>query len=200
MYCNKCGKEIREDASFCDGCGQQVNLVKKEVTQKPISTTNKLLYRANKSVWEHKGKIIICLILAVMSIIMALAEFTAQSPSVGLGAVMIAIALIFIIPIIIIYIGARKNEILIYEKIIIVKKGIINTKESQSIMTPIIGVSVSQTLNGKIYNYGTVKIDKIGTGWNIDTKYIKKPHEFKKFLEKLMMTQEKTNTKMFITN
>ena len=32
MFCSKCGKELREDAVFCDGCGVKI---KAEVTATP---------------------------------------------------------------------------------------------------------------------------------------------------------------------
>lgn len=91
-------------------------------------------------------------------------------------------------------------EIRIYEKSITTRRGIFNVKETRSVMTPVIGVSVEQSFNGKLFNYGNVVIDKMGQGWDIDCTYIKKPKEFKEFLQSLMDNNDMSNVTMVMGN
>lgn len=39
MYCSKCGKELKEDARFCDGCGTKIGETELKTTQE--QTNNK---------------------------------------------------------------------------------------------------------------------------------------------------------------
>lgn len=60
------------------------------------------------------------------------------------------------------------------------KTGLINTNELDSPLNKINGVQVKQGLFGKIFNYGTVSITTASTVFNFD--YIDKPNEFKTIL------------------
>lgn len=163
------------------------------------SSDNKLLYVAKKSAWAHRYKMFFSIVLAALFVIIGIA-FATDPEGAGLAVAAFVIALIFVLVIVFTVVEASRCEIRIYEKSIVTRKGLINVKETRSIMTPIVGVSVEQSFNGRIYNYGNVKIDKIGKGWDIDSTYIKKPEQFKNFLQSLMDKEDTGNITMVMGN
>ena len=163
------------------------------------SSGNKLLYVAKKSAWAHRTRMILSIILTVVFALIGMI-FVTDPSGTGLAVASFVIACIFLLLIVITVIEASRSEIRVYEKSITTRRGIINVKETHSVMTPIIGVSVEQSLNGKLFNYGNVIIDKIGKGWDIDCTYIKKPAEFKQFLQSLMDGNDMNNVTMVMGN
>lgn len=163
------------------------------------SSDNKLLYVAKKSAWAHRYRLFFSIALAALFIIIGIA-FVTDPEGAGLAVAAFVIALVFVLVIVFTVIEASRCEIRIYEKSIVTRKGILNVKETRAVMTPIIGVSVEQSFNGRIYNYGNVRIDKIGKGWDIDSTYIKKPEQFKNFLQTLMDKEDTSNITMVMGN
>lgn len=49
-----------------------------------------------------------------------------------------------------------------YEEKIVTKSGVLNTKENESVFKGVLTVSVSQTMKGKMFDYGTVRADITG--------------------------------------
>lgn len=76
---------------------------------------------------------------------------------------------------------ANHNLVEFYEDKVILKSGIFNTKEDESIFKGVLSVSVSQTMGGKMLNYGTVSVDVVGRH-NLHLEGIKNPNELKKYL------------------
>lgn len=75
-----------------------------------------------------------------------------------------------------------------YRDKIIVRSGLIATKEKRIVLTPVMGVRINYSLLGRIFNYGDVFIDTVGR-WDIDTSGIKRPEELRAFLESLIDSQ-----------
>ena len=163
------------------------------------SSDNKLLYVAKKSAWAHRYRLFFSIALAALFIIIGIA-FVTDPEGAGLAVAAFVIALVFVLVIVFTVIEASRCEIRIYEKSVVTRKGILNVKETRAVMTPIVGVSVEQSFNGRIYNYGNVRIDKIGKGWDIDSTYIKKPEQFKNFLQTLMDKEDTSNITMVMGN
>ena len=76
----------------------------------------------------------------------------------------------------------KAYSIEIYDEKIVTKSGFLNKNENQSVFSGVYSVSISQTLFGRIFGYGDIRVDCPGK-WDIDTRGIKNPKEFKKFLE-----------------
>lgn len=75
----------------------------------------------------------------------------------------------------------KKVKIILFEKSIVTKAGIISVAESEIALKKIEEVQVYQSLLGRIFNYGDIIINKAGS---FDTLYhIKNPFEFKNFLQ-----------------
>ena len=72
------------------------------------------------------------------------------------------------------------TKLIITNKRVNGKTGLINTNELDSPLNKINGIQVKQGLFGKIFNYGTISITTASTVFNFD--YIDKPNEFKNIL------------------
>ncbi len=72
------------------------------------------------------------------------------------------------------------TKLIITNKRVNGKTGLINTNELDSPLNKINGVQVRQGLFGKIFNYGTISITTASTVFNFD--YIDKPNDFKTIL------------------
>ena len=108
------------------------------------------------------------------------------------GRILLCIILcIFIIPVFVAIwyiVKAATYRLEFYRDRIIVRSGLIATKEKRIVLTPVMGVRVSYSLLGRLFNYGDVFIDTVGR-WDIDTKSIKRPDELRAFLETLINKQ-----------
>ena len=56
QYCRKCGKELTDDAEFCDGCGFNLNgnPTQNQTPAKPNSTNRNELYTDFAFTWKYK--------------------------------------------------------------------------------------------------------------------------------------------------
>lgn len=107
-----------------------------------------------------------------------------------------------IVPIIImicLIVKAKKFRLEFYDTRVIMRRGVFNTEERQSLLTTIVGVRINQSLGGKMFNYGDVVVDMIGR-WDVDTTAIKRPDELKYYLESLMNKQDPRNLQQFMAN
>lgn len=158
---------------------------------------NVALYTARRSVWAYGKRIWISVAVSLISL--AVGIFCLVRGEI-FGLLGFIIPLVGAAVLIFTFIEAGRYKILFYPNKIIVKSGLLSTSEAQSVMTPIIGVSVAQSVGGKIFNYGNVIIDKTGRGWDISTSYIKNPHRLKAFLQSLIDATDYGKINMHISN
>ena len=88
--------------------------------------------------------------------------------------------------------SAKCYLIAFYDNKIVVKSGVLNKKERQSVFGGVYSVSVSQSFVGRIFNYGSIQVDCPGR-WDIDTVGIKDPSALKKYLENYITANGMTN-------
>lgn len=69
------------------------------------------------------------------------------------------------------------TKLIITNKKLTGKTGLINTNQLDSPLNKISGIQVEQGLFGKIFNYGTISVSTASTVFKF--KYIEKPHEFR---------------------
>ena len=69
-----------------------------------------------------------------------------------------------------------------FDNKIVTKYGILGKNEKQTVFIGVSSVSVSQSLAGKIFKYGDVRVDCRGK-WDVDTKRVKNPKGLKEYLE-----------------
>lgn len=227
MYCDKCGAKINDSAKFCPECGNAIDVTKvqsvssdaaktddtvnrKENTENKESApkkAGKLLYTAERSVWAAGKKIIGFSIVAVIFLILAIACFAGAEGTDDEVALMIGFGVFALLPVIICIavlvfsiLVAKSYKIEVYSNRLVVRSGVISKKVKQSVMTPIVGVEIEQSVSGRLWNYGYVYIDKVGIGWDIDSHYIKNPVAFKEFLETLIDDKAVDKLQMHIMN
>lgn len=194
MYCPNCGSPVGSGISFCPHCGAPLTGGGGGSGGK----TGALLYTARRSVW-YLGKKIVGALLAV--ILGAILSSVFMSSGMGiLGFIGIVIAVAGGIMLFVDVLTAARFRLEVYDNRIVVKEGLFSTRSRQSIMSPIIGVSVSQSFWGKIFDYGTVTIDKVGKGWDVSTTYIKHPYQFNSFLESLIDSTDYSGVKTFLSD
>ena len=87
---------------------------------------------------------------------------------------------------------AKSYRMIFYKDRVVVKYGIINRVERQSIFVGVYAVNVDQSFWGDIFNYGTVLIDCPGQ-WNVHARGIKYPRQLKKYLENKFVTTGMTH-------
>ncbi len=107
------------------------------------------------------------------------------------------VSCILIVPIFILVfkiLTIKKYKIEFYDDKIIVYSGLFNTSKKQCVFMGVTSTAVEQTLFGKIFNYGDVKVDCVGQ-WDIDTKSIKNPYELEKYLQSKII---QTPTNQFV--
>ena len=77
---------------------------------------------------------------------------------------------------------AKKSVIEFYDDKMIVKGGVFNTYERQSVFMGVYSVSISQSFFGHIFGYGDIAVDCPGK-WDVSTYGIKDPQALKHYLE-----------------
>ena len=90
-----------------------------------------------------------------------------------------------IIPLIIMIwdiIRLRNETIEFYSNHIVVKSGVLSRKQRKSAFMGVISVSVDQSLLGRCFDYGDVRVDVPGR-WDINTECIKNPDGLVRYLE-----------------
>ena len=88
--------------------------------------------------------------------------------------------------------SAKYYSIEFYDNKIVVKSGVLSKQENQSVFGGVYAVNISQSFIGRIFNYGSIRVDCPGR-WDVDTEGIKNPVELKKYLETYITTSGMTN-------
>ncbi len=79
-------------------------------------------------------------------------------------------------------INIKDDKILFYNNKVVQQSGVFSKYEKTNILTRVLSVTVKQTFWGRLFNYGTVKVDVVGE-WDINMSGVKDPMGAKAFLE-----------------
>ena len=86
-----------------------------------------------------------------------------------------------------------KHEVIeFYDTKMIVRKGVFNKHESQSVFAGVYSVKVYQSFWGRIFNFGDLVVDCPGE-WDISTTGVKNPRQAKSYLETKITAKGMTN-------
>ena len=102
---------------------------------------------------------------------------------------------IFIIPIFVLVfriMAVKRYRIEFYDDRIITYGGLLNTYKRQTVFMGVLSTSITQTLMGRIFNYGNVMVDCAGK-WDIDTTYIKNPYGLEEYLQTRIIHASQVN-------
>lgn len=80
------------------------------------------------------------------------------------------------------FLYAKNYSIEFYDDKYVVKSGILSKTKSETVFKGIYSVSMKQTLSGRIFHYGSVSADVVGTH-DIYIDGVKNPEEFKQYLQ-----------------
>ena len=86
-------------------------------------------------------------------------------------------------------ISLKCEKIEFYEDKIIVKSGVLNKKERKTSFIGINSVSIEQSLAGRIFNYGDLRVDAVGK-WDVNTLGVKQPKKVMAYLETKIVKKE----------
>ena len=79
-------------------------------------------------------------------------------------------------------INIKDETISFYNNKVVQQSGVFSKYEKTNILTRVLSVTVKQTFWGRLFNYGTVKVDVVGE-WDINMSGVKDPMGAKAFLE-----------------
>lgn len=82
--------------------------------------------------------------------------------------------------------GAKSRKIIVYEKTVKEKRGILNARKKNYDLTEIANVSVEQNFFGKLFDYGDIVIAKKGKSQTFSAQGIAKPFELKNYIQGLL--------------
>lgn len=171
-FCKNCGNELEEDASFCTECGFNFEENQSSSNNSYSNNNNPFkLYNVNmidgeeivRSSQIHVGCLYLPGIVMIIGLIFGL--FWAISSNL-IYFTPGAFLLLFINPIFILgliwfiirYYGYKNNDLILTNKRIFGKCGLISTNHLQSPLNKIDSVSFSNGLVGKLIGYGTIII------------------------------------------
>ena len=173
-YCKKCGSELNDDSVFCEECGTRVG---------EYSTAGDSLFQSY-NIDMMDGEFVIrqsqihvgCLILpgiilgfgiflGIINFIMSINYYYFDAGIAFLGFFNI-FTIVGFIWLIIRLIGYLTNDLILTNKRVFGKCGLISTTQMQSPLNKIDSVSYSNGLVGKLIGYGTVKIATTSSTFN----------------------------------
>lgn len=166
IYCKNCGTELNEDSIFCDECGTKVG--------ETVSTNSGVFRTYNVDMMGgefvirqsqiHEGCLIppgivlaIGIFLGLVNLFVSLGFWYFDFALVVIGFFNI-FTIFGLIWFIIRFIAYKTNDLILTNKRVFGKCGLISTTQMQSPLNKIDSVSYSNGLFGKIIGYGTVKI------------------------------------------
>ena len=168
-YCKKCGSKLEEGSIFCNECGARttVSAPRRDFSNNVFSEYNIDMMDGESVVKQsqiHEGCLIVPGIVMGFGILLGFFMFFAQvsSPYFYPGWIIPDFLNVFTIVgfiwLIIRFIAYKTNDLILTNKRVFGKIGLISTTQMQAPLNKIDAVSYSNGLIGKIIGYGTVQI------------------------------------------
>ena len=172
-YCAKCGSELENGSVFCDECGTRV--VESSPDDNTLFSSYNIDMMDGEAVIKHSQIHIGCLILPAIvlgfGLVIGVINFFIMLGSLyyynssallflGFFNIFTIVGLIWLI---IRFIAYTTNDLILTNKRVFGKCGLISTTQMQSPLNKIDSVSYSNGLIGKLIGYGTVKIATAST-------------------------------------
>ena len=191
-YCKNCGSELEDGSLFCKECGKKSgglsssSKVNNNSSENPFERYGVDIISGEKVIRSsqiHIGCLYIPLILIVMGLMFGFMNAMAMSYNYGYSTPEI-FSLLFFNPIFIIglvwllvrFIGYTNNDLILTNKRVFGKCGLISTTQMQSPLKKIDSVSFKSGLIGKLIGYGTVEIAT--TSSHFKFRFIKEGQSF----------------------
>lgn len=150
-YCPSCGKKIEDDEIYCDNCGKKVSGYVNINNNKNDSEI--ILAKSETNPMCLIWPVLVMLIGFVLMISVIVNSFYFYFAVLWPEAIIILIGFIWFI---IRYIAVSRSELVLTNKIVRGKCGLIFTKEMESPLNKISSVYISTGLIGNLFGYGTI--------------------------------------------
>lgn len=171
-FCKNCGKELEEGSIFCNECGTKFGESKPSSNYSKTSTNQSFKkYSISmidgeeviKSSQIHVGCLYFPLIIMGIGLMIGVMTIIASISYGAFGPIVIfsflnIFTIVGLIWFIIRFYGYKTNDLILTNKRVFGKCGLISTTQMQSSLNKIDSVSFSNGLIGKIIGYGTVQI------------------------------------------
>lgn len=185
LYCKNCGSEISEGSIYCDECGTRVG---------ESANANAGLFQSYhidmmdgefviRQSQIHEGCLILPGIIFGLGLLLGFINFilALTNPYFFYGGFVILgffniFTIVGAIWLVIRYIGYRTNDLILTNKRVFGKIGLISTTQMQSPLNKIDSVSYSNGIIGKLIGYGTVRIAT--TSSNFKFRFIREGQSF----------------------
>lgn len=188
-YCKNCGSKLEDDSVFCNECGTKFG----ESSKNNFNSFDNPFTRYNVDMMDGENVIrssqihIGCLYIPaiVMGFGFLFGLFSAiiiawnsyyVSPLIFLMPFVQPLFILGLIWLIIRYIGYKNNDLILTNKRVFGKCGLIFTTQMQSPLNKIDSVSVSQGIFAKLIGYGTVEV--YTTSSRFKFRFIRESHSF----------------------
>lgn len=147
-------------------------------------------FKAQQTSGDIYSSFIVAIFLAVIGIACAILGLVMKvNVTTYIGLAILVVAAIMAIRGSIILIKCKHNTVEFYDTYLILKSGVFNTKEIQQPITKISRVSMTQSLGGKIWNYGNIHIDFVGKN-DFQLGSVKNPKALKDYIENLIASTD----------
>ena len=171
-FCKNCGKELEEGSIFCNECGTKFGESKPSSNYSKTST-NQSFKKFSISMIDgeevirssqiHVGCLYLPLIIMGIGLMIGVMTIIASISYGAFGPIVIfsflnIFTIVGLIWFIIRFYGYKTNDLILTNKRVFGKCGLISTTQMQSSLNKIDSVSFSNGLIGKIIGYGTVQI------------------------------------------
>lgn len=171
-FCKNCGKELEEGSIFCNECGTKFGESKPSSNYSKTST-NQSFKKYSISMIDgeevirssqiHVGCLYLPLIIMGIGLMIGVMTIIASISYGAFGPIVIfsflnIFTIVGLIWFIIRFYGYKTNDLILTNKRVFGKCGLISTTQMQSSLNKIDSVSFSNCLIGKIIGYGTVQI------------------------------------------
>lgn len=171
-FCKNCGKELEEGYIFCNECGTKFGESKPSSNYSKTST-NQSFKKYSISMIDgeevirssqiHVGCLYLPLIIMGIGLMIGVMTIIASISYGAFGPIVIfsflnIFTIVGLIWFIIRFYGYKTNDLILTNKRVFGKCGLISTTQMQSSLNKIDSVSFSNGLIGKIIGYGTVQI------------------------------------------
>ena len=173
-FCKNCGNELEEGSVFCNECGTKFGQsapssnINSNASGNPFDRYKVDMIEGEKVIRSsqiHEGCLYLPLIILGIGIILGILNTIIMFSSwyyVGPGWIFLSFLNIFTIVggiwLIIRYIGYKNNDLILTNKRVFGKCGLISTTQMQSPLSKIDSVSFTNGLVGKLIGYGTVEV------------------------------------------
>ena len=165
-YCKNCGSELEDGSIFCDECGTRAGeSAPRGGSSNDVFSKYSIDMMDGEAVIRHsqihEGCLILPCIVLGIGILIGIISFISTARYgyfFGIFGFFNLFTIVGVIWLIVRFIGYKTNDLILTNKRVFGKSGLISTTQMQSSLKKIDSVSYKNGLIGKIIGYGTVQV------------------------------------------